>query len=109
MSFGRAVKRRVKGALPPAFFLSLVAYFAWNANQGAHGLKSYSAQLRLLSEAQSGQAAANAEQAAWSQRVAGLRDRGLDVDTIDERARAMLNLADPGDIVVPYGQNNKLY
>ena len=109
MSFGRAVKRRVKGSLPPAIFLSLVAYFVWNANQGAHGLKSYSEQLRLLSQAQAGQAAAVAEQAAWTQRVSGLRDHGVDADTLDERARAMLNLADPNDIVVPYGQNNKLY
>ena len=109
MSFGRAVKRKVKAALPPAFFLSLVAYFVWNANEGAHGLKSYSEQLRLLAQAQAGQAAADAEQAAWNQRVSGLRDRALDKDTLDERARAMLNLADSDDIVVPYGQNNKLY
>jgi cell division protein FtsB len=109
MSFGRTVKRRLKSALPPAFFLSLVAYFAWNANQGEHGLKSYSGQLVLLSQAQVGQVAALSEQAAWSQRVSGLRDRAMDADTLDERSRAMLNLAEPEDIVVPYGQNRKLY
>ena len=109
MSFGRAIKRRIKGALPPAFFLSLVAYFAWNATQGEHGLRSYSAQLQMLSQANAGQAAAVAEQAAWNQRVAGLRDHALDADTLDERARAMLNLAQSNEIVVPYAQNNKLY
>ena len=109
MSFGRAIKRRCKAALPPAFFLSLVAYFAWNATQGAHGLKTYSSQLHLLSQAQAGQDAAVAEQAAWNQRVSGLRDHALDADTLDERARAMLNLSDSNDIVVPYAQNNKLY
>jgi cell division protein FtsB len=41
--------------------------------------------------------------------VSGLRDHALDADTLDERARAMLNLADPNDIVVPYGPNNRLY
>ncbi len=109
MSFGRAVKRRVKAALPPVFFLSLVAYFAWNADQGEHGLKRYADQLRLLSQAQAGQSAAISEQAAWGQRVSGLRDHALDADTLDERSRAMLNLADSSDIVIPYGQSGKLY
>ena len=109
MSFGRIIKRKIKAALPPAFFLSLVAYFAWNATQGAHGLKSYSEQLRLLSQAQDGETAAISEQAAWNQRVSGLRDHALDADTLDERARAMLNLAEPSDIVVPYGEHDKLY
>ena len=109
MSFGRAVKRRFKAALPPVFFLSLVAYFAWNTNQGAHGRKSYASQVLLLSQAQSGHDAAVSEQAAWAQRVSGLRDRHLDADTLDERARAMLNLANPDDLVVPYSQHDKLY
>lgn len=109
MSFGRVMKHRVKAAMAPAFFLSLVAYFAWNANQGAHGLRSYSEQLHLLAQAQSGQQDAIAEQAAWNQRVSGLRNGALDADTLDERSRAMLNLAEPNDLVVPYGQNGKLY
>lgn len=109
MSFGRAVKRRTRSALPPVLFLSLVGYFAWNANHGEHGLKSYSGQLLLLSQAQAGQAAAIEEQAAWARRVSGLRDHALDADTLDERSRAMLNLAASSDIVVPYGQNKKLY
>ncbi len=109
MNFGRIVKHRIKAALPPAFFLALVAYFVWNANQGAHGLRSYSEQLQILSQAQAGQQAAIAEQTAWNQRVSGLRNGALDADTLDERSRAMLNLADKNDIVVPYGQNGKLY
>ena len=109
MDFGRAVKRRVKAALPPAFFLSLVAYFAWNTDQGPHGRRTYTQQLSLLSQAQSDREAALAAQTAWSQRVSGLRDDGLDLDTLNARARAMLNLADPRDIVVPYGPRDRLY
>ena len=109
MSFKRTVKRKLKAGLPPVFFLGLVAYFSWNATQGDHGLRSYSAQLQLLAKADDGKSAAIAEQAAWTRRVSGLRDHALDADTLDERARAMLNLADPNDIVVPYGPNNRLY
>ncbi len=108
MSFVRAVKRKVKAVLPPLLFLSLVGYFGWNATQGDHGLRTYRNQLQLLSEANAAEAAATAEQAAWAQRVSGLRDRSLDADTLDERSRAMLNLAEPNELVVPYGKN-KLY
>ena len=108
MSFARAVKRKVRAALPPLLFLSLVGYFGWNATQGDHGLRSYRQQLQLLQQANSAQTAASVEQAAWTQRVAGLRDNGLDADTLDERARSMLNLAEPNELVVPYGKN-KLY
>ncbi len=109
MRFGRAIKRLVRTALPPVFFLSLVAYFVWNTGQGAHGRRIYGERLQLLAEAQADHLAAVSEQSAWSQRVSGLRDRGLDRDTLDERARAMLNLANSDDIVVPYAQNNTLY
>ncbi len=103
MPFWRAVKRRVKEAIPPAIFLGLTAYFGWNATQGELGLKSYAQQLALLDRATAARAAATLEQQSWRQRVEGLRDVALDADTIDERSRAMLNLAEPDEIVVPYG------
>ena len=108
MSFARAVKRKVRAALPPLLFLSLVGYFGWNATQGDHGLRSYRSQLALLDRADIAKDAAIAEQAAWMRRVSGLRDSGLDADTLDERSRSMLNLAEPNELVVPYG-NNRLY
>ena len=40
MSFGRAVKRRAKGAIAPAIFLSLVAFIFWLgglAEKASHG------------------------------------------------------------------------
>ena len=108
MSLARAVKRKVKAALPPLLFLSLVGYFGWNATQGEHGLKSYRNRLVLLGQANAAEAAAVAERDAWTQRVSGLRDSGLDADTLDERSRSMLNLAEPNELVVPYG-SNRLY
>ncbi len=108
MSFARAVKRKVRAALPPLLFLSLVGYFGWNATQGEHGLQSYRNQLALLDRADTAKDAAIAEQAAWTRRVSGLRDSELDADTLDERSRSMLNLAEPNELVVPYG-NNRLY
>jgi cell division protein FtsB len=109
MTIGRTVKRRTKAAIPPLVFLSLATYFAWSTTQGAHGLKAYAARQQDLVLAQSTLAGARAEQAAWEQRVSGLRNTHLDLDTLDERARAMLNLAEPNEIVVPYAQNQRLF
>jgi cell division protein FtsB len=109
MTFFRAVKRRIKEAVPPVIFLALTGYFGWNATQGELGLKSYAQQLALLDKATAARASAVLEQQSWRQRVEGLRDAALDADTIDERSRAMLNLAEPDEVVVPYGPNDKLF
>ena len=42
-------------------------------------------------------------------RVAGLRPQRLDPDTLDERARAKLNVADPTDVVILYGPGKRLF
>jgi cell division protein FtsB len=109
MSFGRALKRKVKAAIAPVIFLSLVGYFGWNATHGDRGLMAYSQRQALLKEAQDDLAQAQAERDTWERRVAGLRANHIDPDSLDERARAMLNLADPGDIVVPYAVKEKLF
>ena len=55
------------------------------------------------------QSAAKAERDGWETRVAGLRARHLDPDTLDERARAMLNLAEPNEVIVKLGPQEKLF
>jgi cell division protein FtsB len=106
---GRALKRRAKAAIAPAIFLSLVAYFGWNATHGDRGLMAYAQRQGLLKQAQADLAQAQADKDAWERRVAGLRGNHVDPDTLDERARAMLNLADPADVVVPYAPKDKLF
>jgi cell division protein FtsB len=109
MAFGRALKRRAKGAIAPVLFLALVAYFAWNATHGNHGLIAYAQRQQLLKEAQNDLSAVEAERTEWERRVAALQSDHLDSDMLDEQARAMLNLSDPGDIIVPYGDKDRLY
>ncbi len=109
MTLVRSAQRAAQAMLPPTLFLALTAYFCWNATRGEHGLKSYGLAQHQLAAEQDRLKAAEAERNAWETRVAGLRANHIDPDTLDERARAMLNLADPTDIVVPYGQQNKLF
>jgi cell division protein FtsB len=109
MALGRELKRRAKAAIAPLIFLSLVGYFGWNATHGDHGLMASSQRQALLKQAQDDLAQAQADRDAWERRVAGLHSNHIDPDTLDERARAMLNLADPADIVVPYPPKDKLF
>ncbi len=109
MAWGRALKRRAKLAVAPSVFLALVAYFSWNAMQGDRGLKASAAREQDLLVARSELSRAQAEQTVWERRVAGLRTERLDIDSLDERARALLNLSDPADLVVPYGPGQKLF
>jgi cell division protein FtsB len=109
MSFGREAKRRAKAAIAPLVFLTLASYFGWNAVQGNRGLVAYAQRQELLAQANGDQAKAQTERDAWERRVAGLRSRHIDADTLDERARAMLNLADPTEIIVPYATQDRLF
>jgi cell division protein FtsB len=96
VSLGRELKRRGRILLAPIIFLTITGYFGWNAIQGDRG---------LVAE----QTAAKAERDGWETRVSGLRARHLDPDTLDERARAMINLADPNEVIVKLGPQDKLF
>ena len=90
-------------------FLGLTAYFVWNALHGAHGIHAYHQQLKLEQQALQAAEDAQEEQIVWKRRIRSLNERALDSDMLEERARAMLNLAESGDTVIPYGANNNLY
>jgi cell division protein FtsB len=108
MAFGRMVRRKLREAAAPAVFLALVAYFLWGATQGDRGLEASPQRQQELAVALAGQAQAEAEVAMWERRIEGLRTR-IDADALDERARAMLNLSDPRDVIVPYDKGRRLF
>lgn len=101
MSFARAVKRRAQAVLPATIFLALAGYFGWQATRGTLGLRAYAARQQDLAQAETALTGAEAEQAAWRNRVTGLQGDHLDLDALDERARQMLNLSAPQDIIIP--------
>jgi cell division protein FtsB len=109
MSFGQELKRRAQMMIAPAIFVAITGYFGWNATQGAHGLVAKAQREELLTQVVADQEAAKAERDGWETRVSGLRASHLDPDTLDERARAMLNLADPSEVIVKLSQQDKLF
>jgi cell division protein FtsB len=109
MAVGRELKRRARIMIAPSIFLAITAYFGWNATQGEHGLVAYAKRQELLKQVLDEQKAAKAERDAWEIRVVGLRTNHLNPDTLDERARSMLNLADPSEVIVKLAPQDKLY
>jgi cell division protein FtsB len=109
MSIGRSIKRRVKATLPSLALLAVAGYFGWSATQGDRGLQAYAHQQDQLRLAQAELGRVNTEVEMWDRRVNALRSNRLDPDVLDERARAILNVAEPSDVIVLYGPGKKLF
>jgi cell division protein FtsB len=109
VSIVRSIRRRCKAAVPPVIFLALVAYFLWNATQGDRGLQAAAQRQADVAAAHAELDRAKSDMQIWERRVASLRSNRLDQDMLDERARAILSLSDPADIVVSYGPGEHLF
>lgn len=108
-AFGRECRRQIKSAAIPGLLLCLTAVFAWQATQGDHGLIMRERRKTELAQAEANLAAAKLERDGWARKVAGLTPSHLDKDALDQRVRELLNLADPAEVVVQYGPNDKLF
>ena len=105
----RELKRWARLLIVPVLLLSGAGYFGWSAVQGNRGLVAQAERMELLRQVEATFATARAERDMWERRVSGLRASQLNPDTLDERARAMLHLANPTDIVVQYPEAQKLF
>lgn len=77
-----------------------ISYFGVNAFTGAHGLRAQQDLDQQLAQMQAELARLRAERAIWERRVGLLRATQLDPDMLDERARALLGLADSRDVIL---------
>ena len=109
MSWSGALRRQARAVVAPAVFLGLAGYFGWNATQGARGSQAYTVRQEQLRVVEAELLRTATERDMWERRVTGLRSQRLDPDTLDERARAMLNVADPSDVVMLYGAGKRLF
>ena len=109
MAFWRGVKRRLKSLVAPTVFVAVAAFFIWHTIHGERGVLARERRHQEIAAAQAALEVARAENAAVQRRVNGLRAGGLDRDQLEERARALLNLSQPTEIVVPYPPGQRLY
>jgi cell division protein FtsB len=100
----RALKYRLRALVFPVLFLAITWYFCANALHGARGLESQRIQVQQLANAQQAYTAVEQERSAWEARIGSLNGNSIAGDMLDKEARLVLNLADPGDLVVALPQ-----
>lgn len=77
-----------------------VGYFAYHAHHGQRGLHAKAAFKARTVQLDAEIKAVRMDKGHWERRVAQLRSDNLDRDLLDERSRALLNLAHRNDVVV---------
>jgi len=82
------------------FAAAFIGYFGVNAFTGNHGLRAQQDLDQQMASMQQELAEVKAERASWERRVGLLRSDRLDPDMLDERARSLLGLADPRDLIL---------
>ena len=109
MRIRRALARAFRLLAAPVVLASLSGFFIWHASHGERGLIAREARLVQIAEAREGLARATAEREAAERRVNALRGATIDRDQLEERARALLNLTQREEIVIPYQPGQRLF
>ena len=100
MAMIHELRKRARHILGPVLGACLAGYFVYHAVQGDRGLMAWLMLNQQIREATAVRDSVAAERAAWEHRVALLRPDSLDPDMLDERARAVLNLGNPDELVI---------
>ena len=98
------IRPRIRGFLAALGFYVLAAlfigYFGLNAYTGDHGLKARQNLDHEITDLALELDHIKAERERWERRVALLKSDRIDPDMLDERARFLLDYADPHDVIV---------
>jgi cell division protein FtsB len=78
----------------------VIGYFGVNAYSGNRGLRAKQDLDEQIAQLNGELAGLRAERATWERRVLLLRSGSIDPDMLDERARALLNYADPRELTL---------
>lgn len=78
----------------------VIGYFGVNAYSGNHGLRAKQDLDQQIAQLSGELATLKAERASWDRRVSLLKPESIDPDMLDERARSLLNYADPRDLTL---------
>ncbi len=100
MGILRELRQRARSFAGPLAVACAIGYLGYHAIQGDRGLLTWLQLSYQVEKAPATLAVSRAEEMRLTRRVALLRADGLDPDILDERARAVLNLAHPDDLVV---------
>jgi cell division protein FtsB len=97
-------RKRLRGVLTAltlyAVAAALIGYFWFHAFSGQRGLRAKHEIDQQLGELTAELGRLRIEKGQWERKVALLRSDGIDPDMLEERARALLNVAHPNDVVM---------
>jgi cell division protein FtsB len=79
---------------------ALIGYFGVNAYNGNYGLRAKQDLDQQIAELTAELGTLKAERAEWERRVSLLKPESIDPDLLDERARVLLNYADPREVTL---------
>jgi cell division protein FtsB len=100
MSTRQKRKSKLSRLIIPAVAISFFAYFGFHAVHGAYGLNAKMHLEHRAMELRAQLSEIVAEREALEKRVALLDNTTLERDMLDERARDLLNVARPDEIVI---------
>jgi cell division protein FtsB len=78
----------------------VIGYFGVNAYTGNHGLHAKQDLDQQIEQLDAELAALRTERSVWQRRVSLLKPESIEIDMLDERARALLNYADPRELTL---------
>ena len=96
----REIRKRAQYLIAPLFGSLALVYLIYYGVQGDRGLLAWIQRGQDVVVAEQKLAAERVHRDALAHRVALLSPESLDLDLLDERARAVLNLVKPGEIIL---------
>ena len=96
----RQIRRRAGGSFLPIFLICLAGYFFYHAIEGDRGFLAYMRLAEEISRVQTGTEAVRVERRRLEHRVALFGRNHIDGDILDERAREVLGLTHPDDLIL---------
>ncbi|QCI68213.1 FtsB family cell division protein [Phreatobacter stygius] len=78
----------------------MIAYFGFHAYHGDHGIRAKQQFLAEIADLNTELQALRREKAEVDRRVVLMRTEALDPDMLDQRAREILNFADPRELIL---------
>jgi cell division protein FtsB len=100
MLISHDLKARARHGATPVIVASILAYFAYHAVEGNHGLFARSHLLQEISVVEKKAALIHDQRLRLERRVALLRPDNLDPDLLSEEARRSLGYANPDDVII---------
>ena len=102
MTLVRDMRERMRHVVVPVLCTAALVYFGYHAVQGERGLLSWLRLTQQIAVAEAELDILSAERRELEHRARLLRPEGLDPDLLDERARLILGLAHPNELIILY-------